>query len=73
MIPGHADRAGQGADATHGRHNGKFGPGAAASGSGPPHQTVALAATLFAVSMTFLDQTVVAIAAPSIMDELDLS
>ncbi|KFG02455.1 MFS transporter [Streptomyces scabiei] len=49
------------------------GPGPAAPGSAPPHQTMALAAMLFAVSMTFIDQTIVAIAAPSIVDELDLS
>ncbi|WP_328861040.1 MFS transporter [Streptomyces sp. NBC_00306] len=48
-------------------------PGTAASGAAGPNQTVALAAMLFAVSMTFIDQTIVAIAAPSIVDELDLS
>ncbi|KOG31378.1 MFS transporter [Streptomyces resistomycificus] len=47
--------------------------GAAASHSASPRQTLALAAMLFAVSMTFIDQTIVAIAAPSIVDELDLS
>ncbi|NKI42683.1 MFS transporter [Streptomyces sp. LD120] len=41
--------------------------------SGAPHQTLALAAMLFAVSMTFIDQTIVSIAAPSIIDELSLS
>ncbi|MFJ6850740.1 MFS transporter [Streptomyces sp. NPDC091271] len=51
------------------------GPGTA----GPPaeggaaNQTLALAAMLFAVSMTFIDQTIVAVAAPSIVDELGLS
>jgi MFS family permease len=34
---------------------------------------LALAATLFAVAMTFIDQTIVAIAAPSIQSELALS
>ena len=47
--------------------------GPVSTGSSPPHQTMALAAMLFAVSMTFIDQTIVAIAAPSIVDELDLS
>ncbi|MCX4515850.1 MFS transporter [Streptomyces sp. NBC_01619] len=55
----------------------------APSGSGPvrrptadrraPNQAVTLAAMLFAVSMTFIDQTIVAIAAPSITAELDLA
>ncbi|GAQ68000.1 multidrug resistance protein stp [Streptomyces scabiei] len=49
------------------------GPGPAAAGSAAPHQTLALAAMMFAVSMTFIDQTIVAIAAPSIVDELGLS
>ncbi|MEU0690904.1 MFS transporter [Streptomyces uncialis] len=40
---------------------------------GGPSQTLALAAMMFAVSMTFIDQTIVAIAAPEITDELDLS
>ncbi|MFJ7049889.1 MFS transporter [Streptomyces sp. NPDC101112] len=47
--------------------------GSATTGSAAPHRTLALAAMLFAVSMTFIDQTIVAIAAPSIVDELDLS
>ncbi|MFG3284796.1 MFS transporter [Streptomyces sp. NPDC048111] len=38
-----------------------------------PHQTLALAAMLFAVAMTFIDQTIVSIAAPDIVDELGLS
>ncbi|MFI8292179.1 MFS transporter [Streptomyces sp. NPDC085614] len=38
-----------------------------------PRQGLALAAMLFAVSMTFIDQTIVAIAAPSITEELGLS
>ncbi|MFI2041049.1 MFS transporter [Streptomyces bottropensis] len=48
-------------------------PGPVAAGSSAPHQSMALAAMLFAVSMTFIDQTIVAIAAPSIVDELGLS
>lgn len=36
-------------------------------------QNLALAAMLFAVAMTFIDQTIVAIAAPDITRELDLS
>ncbi|WP_443080343.1 MFS transporter [Streptomyces sp. SP18BB07] len=51
----------------------RSGPGPAASGPAAPRQTLALAAMMFAVSMTFIDQTIVAIAAPSIVDELDLS
>ncbi|MFJ2950580.1 MFS transporter [Streptomyces sp. NPDC087226] len=38
-----------------------------------PRQTLALAAMLFAVAMTFIDQTIVAIAAPDIVHELGLS
>ncbi|QKW10353.1 MFS transporter [Streptomyces sp. NA04227] len=45
---------------------------AAVAGEGP-HQALALAATLFAVSMTFIDQTIVSVAAPRIVDELSLS
>ncbi|GAA1503820.1 MFS transporter [Streptomyces albidochromogenes] len=41
--------------------------------AGTAHQSLALAAMLFAVSMTFIDQTIVSIAAPSIVDELSLS
>ncbi|OQQ18637.1 MFS transporter [Streptomyces sp. M41(2017)] len=37
------------------------------------NQTLALAAMLFAVSMTFIDQTIVSIAAPDIVNELGLS
>ncbi|MFJ4122718.1 MFS transporter [Streptomyces sp. FT05W] len=43
------------------------------AGQGAAHQTLSLAAMLFAVSMTFIDQTIVAIAAPSIVDELGLT
>ncbi|MET8714728.1 hypothetical protein ABZV52_16355 [Streptomyces sp. NPDC004735] len=43
------------------------------AGQGAAHQTPSLAAMLFAVSMTFIDQTIVAIAAPSIVDELGLT
>ena len=38
-----------------------------------PHLGLTLAAMLFAVSMTFIDQTIVAIAAPEITEELALS
>ncbi len=38
-----------------------------------PNQTVALAAMMFAVAMTFIDQTIVSIAAPDIVRELGLS
>ncbi|MGW4723130.1 MFS transporter [Streptomyces sp. NPDC004291] len=38
-----------------------------------PRQKLALAAMLFAVSMTFIDQTIVSIAAPNITAELGLS
>ncbi|MDT0616789.1 MFS transporter, partial [Streptomyces lancefieldiae] len=38
-----------------------------------PNQSLALAAMLFAVSMTFIDQTIVAIAAPEIIHELGLT
>ncbi|MFE5615792.1 MFS transporter [Streptomyces sp. NPDC056524] len=49
-------------------------PETAREGSaGAPRQTLALTAMLFAVSMTFIDQTIVSIAAPSITDELGLS
>ncbi len=47
--------------------------GTAVRAAVPPNQTLALAAMLFAVSMTFIDQTIVSIAAPSIIDELGLS
>jgi MFS family permease len=43
------------------------------SRAGAPNRTLALAAMLFAVSMTFIDQTIVSIAAPDIIDELGLS
>ncbi|MFD9030934.1 MFS transporter [Streptomyces sp. NPDC059567] len=45
----------------------------AAATAQAPRQRLALAAMLFAVSMTFIDQTIVSIAAPSITDELGLS
>lgn len=47
--------------------------GAAPPSSGRARQNVALAAMLFAVAMTFIDQTIVAIAAPDIDYELGLS
>ncbi|MGW4233279.1 MFS transporter [Streptomyces sp. NPDC004980] len=44
-------------------------------GTGRPaaSQSMALAAMMFAVSMTFIDQTIVAIAAPSVISELGLT
>ncbi|MFC8989221.1 MFS transporter [Streptomyces sp. SID9913] len=47
--------------------------GAAPPSGGRARQNVALAAMLFAVAMTFIDQTIVAIAAPDIDHELGLS
>ncbi|MGW2048479.1 MFS transporter [Streptomyces sp. NPDC001858] len=47
--------------------------GSASAGGGAPSQSVALAAMMFAVSMTFIDQTIVSIATPDIVDELGLS
>ncbi|MFJ9811910.1 MFS transporter [Streptomyces sp. NPDC101158] len=52
------------------------GPGTRAKGQAAPrtpNQTVALAAMMFAVAMTFIDQTIVSIAAPDIVRELGLS
>lgn len=46
------------------------GPG---TGRSAPDRTTALAAMLFAVSMTFVDQTIVAVAAPDIVHDLGLS
>lgn len=43
------------------------------SASRAPRQSLALAAMLFAVAMTFIDQTIVSIAAPDIVRELGLS
>ncbi|GAB7102467.1 MFS transporter [Streptomyces phaeofaciens JCM 4814] len=51
---------------TH-RDEGSLGAGRAAS------QPLALAAMMFAVAMTFIDQTIVSIAAPDIVSELGLS
>ena len=45
-------------------------PGA---GTGAPTKNLVLAAMVFAVAMTFIDQTIVAIAVPRIQDELSLS
>ncbi|MER6954223.1 MFS transporter [Streptomyces sp. NPDC000618] len=47
--------------------------GSTSAGGGAPSQSVALAAMMFAVAMTFIDQTIVAIATPDIVDELGLS
>ena len=55
------------------------GPGSTGPSSGPgtgnsaPDRTMALAAMLFVVSMTFVDQTIVAVAAPDIVHDLGLS
>lgn len=46
---------------------------AASSSPGATNQSLALAAMLFAVSMTFIDQTIVSIAAPDIVEELGLT
>ncbi|MFB7030129.1 MULTISPECIES: MFS transporter [unclassified Streptomyces] len=46
---------------------------AGSAASRAPRQKLALAAMLFAVSMTFIDQTIVSIAAPNITAELGLS
>lgn len=43
------------------------------AGRSDANRTLTLAAMLFAVSMTFIDQTIVSIAAPRIIDELGLS
>ncbi len=48
-------------------------PGESGRRGGAPKQTIALAAMLFAVAMVFIDQTIVSIAAPSIVEELGLS
>jgi hypothetical protein len=50
-------------------------PGSAAPESvgSHPSRNLALVAMLFAVAMTFIDQTIVAIAAPSIQSQLSLS
>ncbi|WP_406011551.1 MFS transporter [Streptomyces sp. NBC_00637] len=47
--------------------------GNAQEGPRGPSQSVALAAMMFAVAMTFIDQTIVSIAAPDIVRELGLS
>ncbi len=49
------------------------GPAPSGRRAGSPNQSLALAAMLFAVSMTFIDQTIVAIAAPDIIHELGLT
>src|SRR6202000_2489766 len=45
-------------------------PGA---GTGAPTKNLVLAAMVFAVAMTFIDQTIVAIAIPKVQKELSLS
>ncbi|MFD9436646.1 MFS transporter [Streptomyces sp. NPDC060002] len=47
--------------------------GSAQEGPRGPSQSVALAAMMFAVAMTFIDQTIVSIATPDIVSELGLS
>ncbi|MFD7940009.1 MFS transporter [Streptomyces sp. NPDC048253] len=47
--------------------------GSAQEGPRRPSQSLALAAMMFAVSMTFIDQTIVSIATPDIVHELGLS
>ncbi len=55
----------------------RTGTGSASRAVGPARagrkKQIALVAMLFAVSMTFIDQTIVAIASPSIQGQLDLS
>ncbi len=46
---------------------------AATTGAGTSRKTLVLAAMIFAVAMTFIDQTIVAIAVPKIQAELHLS
>ena len=46
---------------------------AATTGAGSSRKTLVLAAMIFAVAMTFIDQTIVAIAVPKIQAELHLS
>ncbi|MCX4744094.1 MFS transporter [Kitasatospora sp. NBC_01287] len=48
-------------------------PASGASSPAAASQSLTLAAMMFAVSMTFIDQTIVSIAAPSIIRELGLS
>ncbi|MFE7931554.1 MFS transporter [Streptomyces sp. NPDC057456] len=47
--------------------------GSAREGARRPSQSMALAAMMFAVAMTFIDQTIVSIATPDIVGELGLS
>ncbi|MFD6529499.1 MFS transporter [Streptomyces sp. NPDC060184] len=60
-------------DTTRGAEDPAGSGGGGTSASAPPNQALALAAMLFAVSMTFIDQTIVAIAAPDIVRELGLT
>ncbi|MCL2734178.1 MAG: MFS transporter, partial [Actinomycetia bacterium] len=46
---------------------------ATAGGGRAGNRNLVLAAMIFAVAMTFIDQTIVSIAAPNIQQELDLS
>src|SRR3954451_19153625 len=49
------------------------GKGRAMNQASAPNSKLILAAMIFAVSMTFIDQTIVAIAVPTIQDDLSLS
>src|SRR5579871_4417653 len=46
---------------------------AAGNGTGGPSKALILTAMIFAVSMTFIDQTIVSIAVPQIQHELNLT
>jgi hypothetical protein len=48
-------------------------PSAASRATGAANQNLVLAAMVFAVAMTFIDQTIVAIAIPKVQKELSLS
>src|SRR6188472_2456595 len=56
-----------------GRNRRPRGKGAGMNQSGAQNSKLILAAMIFAVSMTFIDQTIVAIAIPTIQDDLSLS
>ena len=48
-------------------------PGSTGSAAGGGSRSLILAAMIFAVAMTFIDQTIVSIAAPTIQHDLGLS
>src|SRR6188472_611170 len=56
-----------------GRNRRPRGKGAGMNQSGAQNSKLILAAMIFAVAMTFIDQTIVAIAIPTIQDDLSLS